>query len=120
MPTFSQGNVVRVPFPYTRDVQPRRPALVISGGALGDGLLMWVLMITSAGNRPWPGDVDLSGELETTGLPAPSVVRTAKIATIETSIALPLGRVSEQTMERVRSAMFDWVGELTSAERRNG
>lgn len=56
--------------------------------------LIWVLMITSAGHRGWPGDVVLS-ELSGTGLPAPSVIRTAKIATIEARDATVLGRVSE-------------------------
>jgi mRNA interferase MazF len=43
--------------------------------------LLWVLMITSAANRSWPGDVPISNE-RAVGLPAPSVIRCAKIATI--------------------------------------
>ena len=39
-------------------------------------------MITSAENQPWHGDVPIF-DLATAGLPAPSVIRTAKIATIE-------------------------------------
>jgi len=38
--------------------------------------LLWVLMITSAENRGWDGDVDVS-DLEFSGLPVASVVRTA-------------------------------------------
>ena len=43
MPTFSRGDVVRVPFPYTDgQTSQRRPALVVSDGAIGDnGLLLW-------------------------------------------------------------------------------
>lgn len=101
MPTFRQGDVVRVPFPYTnRETQQRRPALVISDGATADGMLLWVLMITSADNRRWPGDIDLAGD-GSTGLPAPSIVRTAKIATIEASVAHQLGRASPDTMRKV-------------------
>ena len=34
MPTFSQGDVVKVPFPYTdRPTRQSRPALVVSTGA---------------------------------------------------------------------------------------
>ena len=47
-------------------------------------------MVTSAGNREWPGDVVVSNLTEA-GLPAPSVVRTAKIATIEASDAERIG-----------------------------
>ncbi len=59
MPGFEQGDVIRVPFPYTdRSTRQRRPALVVSRGGLGeDGRLIWVAMITSAENRAWPDDV---------------------------------------------------------------
>jgi mRNA-degrading endonuclease toxin of MazEF toxin-antitoxin module len=63
MPTFKQGDVVKVPFPYTdRSTRQSRPALVVSTGGIeaAHGLL-WVVMITSAENRGWPGDV--SGNL---------------------------------------------------------
>jgi mRNA interferase MazF len=39
-------------------------------------------MITSAANPPWSSDVPIA-DLERAGLPAPSVVRTAKIACID-------------------------------------
>jgi mRNA interferase MazF len=39
-------------------------------------------MITSASHRRWHGDIEIS-DLFTAGLPVPSIVRTAKIATIE-------------------------------------
>lgn len=111
MPTFEQGDVIRVPFPYTnRETQQRRPALVVSQGALANGILLWVLMITSAHNRPWPGDVDLSDDPAPTGLPSPSVVRTAKIATIESSLAEPIGKISAQALSEVRTRMSMQLG----------
>ncbi len=88
MPNFRQGDVIKVPFPYTdRSTRQSRPALVVSSGSIEDlhGLL-WVVMITSAENRGWPGGVAVNN-LAATGLPVPSVVRTAKIATIEASDA---------------------------------
>lgn len=88
MPNFRQGDVIKVPFPYTdRSTRQSRPALVVSSGSIEDlhGLL-WVVMITSAENRGWPSDVAVNN-LAATGLPVPSVVRTAKIATIEASDA---------------------------------
>ncbi len=59
MPGFEQGDVVRVPFPYTdRATRQWRPAFVVSRGGLGeDRRLLRVAMITSADNRAWPEDV---------------------------------------------------------------
>ena len=110
MPTFKPGDVVRVPFPYTdRPVRQWRPALVVAAGTLADrhGLL-WVNMITSAENRRWPDDVDL--EFARAGLPVPSVVRVANIATIEASDAGELGRVNDQELARVRVILAHMLG----------
>ncbi len=102
MPNFEFGDVVKVPFPYTdRATRQHRPALVVSASHLqADHSLLWVLMITSAENRGWDGDVPIT-ELASAGLPVASVVRTAKIATIEARDAQSLGRVSARTRGRV-------------------
>src|SRR5271170_5563448 len=89
---FAVWDIVKVPFPYTdRPVRQRRPALVIAAGELvsAHGLL-WLAMITSAANRGWPGDVVVS-DLSAAGLPVASIVRPAKIATIDARDAEPLG-----------------------------
>lgn len=102
MPSFEPGDVVKVPFPYTdRATRQRRPALVISDSSLqaAHGLL-WVLMITSAENRGWAGDVAVS-DLGKAGLPVPSVIRTAKIATIDARDAEPLGSIPVRTRTQV-------------------
>jgi mRNA interferase MazF len=114
MPTFSRGDVVKVPFPYTsRPTRQFRPALVVSDGDVAGGGtdfgLIWVLMITSAQNRGWPGDVALD-DLSGTGLPAPSVVRTAKIATIEARDALLLGRIGEGARAEVLARVQTLLG----------
>src|SRR5437879_2139401 len=95
MPIFDAWAIVKVPFPYTdRPVRQRRPALVIAAGNLQSGhSLFWVLMITSAENRSWPEDVAIS-DLATAGLPAASVVRCAKVATIDARDAEPIGTLS--------------------------
>lgn len=104
MPSFEAGSVVRVPFPYTnRDTTQHRPALVISDGAVGSGLLLWVLMITSEQNRPWPGDVPIGEAYANAGLPVPSRIRTLKIATIETSHAELIGVVPAAVLDAVRA-----------------
>jgi mRNA interferase MazF len=80
---FRAYDVVVVPFPYSdRLAEKRRPALVISSSTLERYGIVWVAMITSAANRPWSCDVPID-DLERAGLPAPSVVRPAKIAAIE-------------------------------------
>jgi mRNA interferase MazF len=115
MPTFRAGDVVRVPFPYTnRETTQRRPALVISDGAIGSGMLLWVLMITSAGNRSWPGDVALADDANATGLPAPSVVRTFKIATIEAAAAERIGTVATEVLATVRTEVGQLLGLSTN------
>jgi mRNA interferase MazF len=102
MPSFRQGDVIKVPFPYIdRATRQSRPALVVSiGGIEASHRLVWVVMITSAENRGWPGDVTVS-DLEQAGLPAPSVIRTAKIATIEVSDATRLGKISASLLKQV-------------------
>jgi len=104
MTAFRPWDVVKVPFPYTdRPVRQHRPALVIAAGAIeaAHGLL-WVLMITSAENRRWNDDVAVS-DLNRTGLPAPSVIRCAKVATIEARDAERIGALAQSDRKKVAS-----------------
>ncbi|MGV3491067.1 MAG: type II toxin-antitoxin system PemK/MazF family toxin [Devosia sp.] len=106
MPTFEAGDVVRVPFPYTnRETSQHRPAVVVSNGALGSGMFLWVVMVTSEGNRSWPGDVSLGTDYGDAGLPAPSRVRTLKIATIETTSAQPIGKLGAYYLRQVQAEL---------------
>lgn len=107
MPDFDRGDVVRVPFPYTdRSTRQHRPALVVSDGPLGDGdRLLWVVMITSADNRSWADDVSLAETYADAGLPAASVIRPAKIATIDVAVATRLGRVDDERLARTMQAI---------------
>lgn len=102
MPTFEQGDIIRVPFPYTdRDTRQRRPALVVSDGVVDEsGSLVWVVMITSAENRRWLGDVPIDDH-GGAGLPAPSVVRPVKIATVEISQIDKIGRLPDVSLRAV-------------------
>jgi len=93
MATCDVWDIVKVPFPYTnRPIQQFRPALVVARLHHADmPELLWVLMITSATHRRWPGDVAIAG------LPAPSVVRCAKIATIEAKDTGRIGHLADRT-----------------------
>ncbi|MBA3325680.1 MAG: type II toxin-antitoxin system PemK/MazF family toxin [Rhodobacteraceae bacterium] len=108
MPTSDApvGAVVRVPFPYTDGAaQQHRPALVVAAaGPAPAAPLLWVLMITSAANRGWPGDLDIP-DPRAAGLPAPSVIRTAKIATIDAARAEPRGSVDPATIAAARACV---------------
>jgi len=111
MPSFEPGDVVKVPFPYTdRATRQRRPALVVSNARLEQrhGVL-WLLMITSAENRGWDGDVEIAN-LAAAGLPAPSVVRTAKVATIDARDAEPLGKVAVRVLTEVKRHLGRTLG----------
>lgn len=113
MPGFDAGTIVRVPFPYTdRPVRQHRPALVVSDGGIGgpDGSLLWVVMITSAANRHWPGDVALEIGHAECGLPAPSLIRTTKIATIDTMSADRLGSLDPERLATVRTLIGQHLG----------
>lgn len=115
---FEQGDVIKVPFPYTdRATWQSRPALVVSTDALAASHgLLWVVMITSARNRGWPGDIPVS-DLDGAGLPAPSVIRTAKIATIESIAATRLGRIpADQRRQVVRRLLRTLGGAGASGE----
>lgn len=110
MPTFDRGDVVRVPFPYTdRSIRQNRPALVVSRGHL-PGNLLWVLMITSADNPSRTGDVAFGREYRSAGLPAPSVVRSTKIATVEISQAERLGRTPPAMMADIDALLAATLG----------
>ena len=111
MRTFEPGDVVRVPFPYTdRATRQSRPAVVVSTAQLQDlhGLL-WVVMITSAENRGWPDDVPVAN-LQLAGLPVPSIIRSAKIASIVASDASTLGRLSAAQARQVTGKIRQRLG----------
>ncbi len=107
---FEAGDVVRVLFPHVeRDFRRYRPAMVITREPIGpDGVLIWVAMITSAERQRWPGDVKLDHH-DAMGLPIPSVVRTAKLATLETASAERIGRLPPNQIEIVRKHIAGYM-----------
>lgn len=111
MQTFEPGDVVKVPFPFVeRPVRRFRPALVVSAPLLQElhGLI-WVLMITSAENKPWKGDVEIS-RFKEAGLPRLSVVRCAKIATMQGRSATRIGALDTAHFNLVRNMIRQALG----------
>lgn len=111
MTRFEAGDVVRVLFPHVEtNLRRARPALVLTREPIGpDGLLLWVAMITNARRKPWPGDV-LIEDHEAAGLPVPSVVRTAKVATLEAASATRIGRLADAQIAAARERVLDYLG----------
>jgi mRNA interferase MazF len=107
---FDPFDIVVVPFPYAdRLAEKRRPALVISNRKLAAHGLIWVAMITSAENEPWSSDIAII-DFARAGLPAPSVVRPAKIACIEPGrIDRRIGRLNKAAARKVRQRLRGFI-----------
>jgi mRNA interferase MazF len=110
-PRFQPFDIVVVPFPYAdRLAEKRRPALVISNRKLAAHGLVWLAMITSAENAAWPSDVPIT-DLRRAGLPAPCVVRPAKIACIEPGrIDRRVGRLDKAAARTVDRRVRGFLG----------
>jgi len=109
---YDRFDVVVVPFPFTdQSAGKRRPALVISDSAnfnhrTGHSVLA---MITSSRQSPWQLDVPI-GNLESTGLPAPSMVR-MKLFTMDHRLILrKTGRLSPEDQACVNTALVRLAG----------
>jgi mRNA interferase MazF len=105
-------DIVRMDFPYAdSNTGTVRPALVVATpAATGTFNIVWVLMITSARHSPWPGDVAVS-DLPAAGLSHPSIVRTAKIAAIDSRLAETIGRLSEADRAAVSQHLRQQFGQ---------
>jgi len=104
---YASFDIVVVPFPYAdRLAEKSRPTLVVSAPALQKQYgLVWLMMITSADNPAWDCDVAIS-DLKLAGLPAPSVVRPAKIATVDaTRILRRIGKLSAKDAKKVKETL---------------
>ena len=103
--------MVRLPFPYPDGTaMQHRPALVLATiGPAQDAFLPWVLMITSAQGRTWPQDVAIPDH-HATGLPAASVVRCAKVATVDAALAEVKGGVPGDVLAMVRRQVLAILG----------
>jgi len=109
---FDSYDIVVVPFTYAdRLAEKRRPALVISNRKLAALGVLWVAMITSAENEPWSSDVAIADHTRA-GLPAPSVVRPAKIACIEPSrIDRRVGKLDKAAARMVGRKLRGFLGQ---------
>jgi|SRR3989344_5192512 mRNA interferase MazF len=83
---YRRRDVVVTLFPFADGHSAKeRPALVCAGPwRIGPTIeVCWVAMITTTVLKGWPGDTDIPNLIKT-GLPVPSIVRTLKLACIDT------------------------------------
>jgi mRNA interferase MazF len=66
--------------------------------------LIWVVMITSAENRRWSDDVSIE-DFQAAGLSVPSVIRPAKIATLDARDAERIGKVATRVRAQVATQL---------------
>jgi mRNA interferase MazF len=108
---YARWEVVKVPFPFTEGAgDKRRPALIVNGKELARAhQLYWLVMITSVVKPTWAGDVIIT-DLGAAGLPIASIIRTAKIATLqEDRILGRLGRLASPEAAAVEKALKKWL-----------
>lgn len=108
-PPIKAGDIVWVPFPFVEAPRMReRPAVVVSLAAPVPGIsLLWVLMITSAANKGWVGDISLEQCFAECGLRVPCVIRTAKITTVEADRARVEGALPASLLAELRTVLAE-------------
>jgi mRNA interferase MazF len=104
-------DVVRVEFPHAdTPALAVRPALIFAKPAATEVFgIVWVMMITSSRHTPWPDDVRVT-DLARAGLSRSSVVRTGKIASIDSRNVRPLGQLSEPDRAKVSACLRRHLG----------
>ena len=106
---FKRWDVVKIPFAGGGTPEYRPALVIVAGDLLRQHGLLWVLMITSARNKGWAGDVEVVDTIAA-GLGVPSVVRTAKIMTVEAGKAELVGALIGEQRKEVGERVFAAMG----------
>jgi len=108
---FDRYDVVALPHPLN-DAQPsgRRPAVVLStrNFNISQGHTLCAMVTSSAGG--WSSDVPIA-DLQTAGLPAPSVVRLKLFVVDNTKAERRLGELARKDAKALRRALRSALGE---------
>jgi mRNA interferase MazF len=111
MPTYEFGDTVLVPFPFTDlPVSKRRPSVILSSRSFGEASGQSILgMITSAARSAWPNDIVIA-DLQTAGMPHPSIIR-FKLFTLPNDLILrQLGHLHPKDLVDLKKAMAQVLG----------
>lgn len=109
MAVFEPGTVVKVPFPYTdRPAREYRPAVIVRHDPDHEHLV-WAVMVTSAQHHAWPDDLPIPDHAAA-GLPAPSIIRPRKIATLDTGDIALLGALPATGTTRLLETLCQLLG----------
>lgn len=121
--TLQRGDVVLVPFPFTDLTrQKARPAVVISPERFNASSADVVLVAISSRLPATSNDADLvlqhgSADFQTTGLRVSSVIRTAKLVTLQQSlIYTTLGKLDSRVIDELDGRLARAVGLQTLAD----
>lgn len=114
-PVPSVRDVVQVDFPFgDRAEVRRRPALVIATVPVhAEFSLLWLAMITRASGGSWALDVPIS-DLGAGGLQRPCVVRTGKVASIDSRLVTRVGTLAPSDCQAVAAALRAVLGSVLS------
>lgn len=104
---FDAFDVVVVPFPFTdRNTTKRRPALILSDAQVFNCQVGHAVMamITSAKNSDWPLDFEIQN-LDSAGLPSPSVIRMKLFTLDEKLIIRKAGKLASPDQDKIIAAL---------------
>lgn len=110
MTTFDQGDVVLIPFPFTDlSTVKQRPAMIISSASFNNshGDVIAIAITSQIPKAIAEEDYLLSQEeMELARLPKPSIIKTAKIVTInKVLIRKRLGSLPATTIDKIKTQL---------------
>jgi mRNA interferase MazF len=112
MTRYKRGDVLVTAFPLSDSARlKKRPVVCVAALKPTRGIILyWVLMVTSTKLPRWSGDVRIS-DIKKAGLPIPSIVRTSKIACVDSSfIEKKVGALDVDAKTAVSRALSKMVG----------
>ena len=106
MTTYSQGDVVLLPFPFTDlSTTKRRPAVIVSADWFNRlrSDYVFVAITSQVPSNPSRDELSLDqSDLVSAGLPKPFIVKLGKIVTVQqTLIVKPLGKILPTTLTKI-------------------
>ncbi len=119
MESYNQFDVVKVPFPFVdKNTTKRRPALILTPTRefnikVGASILAMITSKKAGSQMEWPTDIEIE-DLETAGLPFPSLIR-LKLFTLDHRIIIGrLGNLHANDRKKVQHQLHQLFCSRTS------